>query len=550
MISNYYTFLLLVSTFNSGIPGKRIRAVYSQHADELAIAFHDDPGELVFLCRPDVSALYMHEGRTRARRNSVDLLGDIVDTHVNSVRLRPTDRVVEIGLDSGSTLAAVLYGPRSNVLLLGDGGTILDSFKNPKKLAGTSFHFAPATPAGDIQAFRAACASPEARSVVSAIRRSFPAMGGTLALESVTRAGVDASLMTDGLDSGTFAALERGICSVLTDLERPLARVYISEEGVPAYFSLVPLMLAGGMREELFPDVNRGIRFFLARRASRTLLDGEKESLLTPLRQRIEKEKRALQAIHMDAQEAGRSGTYERFGNALMAALPDLHRGSRAYDGTIEGEPVSIPLEPALSPVQNAQRYFEKAKRAKSAAEESARRMIEISARIERLEQLLAGAEKLSPEERGEKFVTEHAEELESVGLGARSREKERLPFRIFTVDGGFEVWAGKNGANNDLLTLRYAKPDDLWFHARGGSGSHVVLKVHSGKGEPGKKACEQAAAIAAYYSKMKNSGTVAVAMTEKRFVRKPRGAPAGTVMIEREKVLFARPALPAAVGG
>jgi predicted ribosome quality control (RQC) complex YloA/Tae2 family protein len=116
-------------------------------------------------------------------------------------------------------------------------------------------------------------------------------------------------------------------------------------------------------------------------------------------------------------------------------------------------------------------------------------------------------------------------------------------------VDGGFEVWAGKNGANNDLLTLRYAKPDDLWFHARGGSGSHVVLKVHSGKGEPGKKACEQAAAIAAFYSKLKNSGTVAVAMTEKRFVRKPRGAPAGTVTIEREKVLFARPALPAKQG-
>ena len=123
--------------------------------------------------------------------------------------------------------------------------------------------------------------------------------------------------------------------------------------------------------------------------------------------------------------------------------------------------------------------------------------------------------------------------------------EKEKLPFRIFTVDGGFEVWAGKNSANNDLLTLRYAKPDDLWFHARGGSGSHVVLKVRSGKGEPGKKAREQAAGIAAYYSKMKTSGTVAVAMTEKRYVRKPRGSAPGAVVLEREKVIFIHPALP-----
>jgi len=106
-------------------------------------------------------------------------------------------------------------------------------------------------------------------------------------------------------------------------------------------------------------------------------------------------------------------------------------------------------------------------------------------------------------------------------------------------------VWAGKNSANNDLLTLRYAKPDDLWFHARGAGGSHVVLKVGTGKGEPGKKAREQAAGIAAYYSKMKNASMVPVAMTEKRYVRKPKGSQAGTVVIEREKVIFAAPALP-----
>jgi len=545
VISNYYTFLLVVSTFNSSLPGKRVREVYSQHADELSIAFQDHLGKLVFLCRPDLSAVYLHEGKTRARRNSVDLLGDIVDRHVNAVTLRQFDRVVEISLDNGVTLAAVLYGPKSNVLLLGDSGTILDSFKNPKKLTGTSFQFTPAAPPGDFQALGTAFATPERRTVVSAIRRSFPAMGGTLALESVARAGLSASLTTDGVDSEALVALERGVGSVLTDLERPLSRVYISGEDVPAFFSLIPLTLAGGMKEEQFPDINKGIRFFLARRASKTFLDGERESLLTPLRLRIEKEKRALRAIQTDAQEAERAGTYERFGNALMAALPDMQRGSRTFDDTIEGERVSILLDPALSPVQNAQRYFEKAKRAKSAGEESARRMIEISARIDRLEKLLAGAKDLAPGDKEETFLSQHAEEFESVGLGARSREKERLPFRIFTVEGGFEVWAGKNGANNDLLTLRYAKPDDLWFHARGGSGSHVVLKVSSGKGEPGKKACEQAAAIAAYYSKMKNSGTVAVAMTEKRFVRKPRGAPAGTVMIEREKVLFARPALP-----
>jgi predicted ribosome quality control (RQC) complex YloA/Tae2 family protein len=106
-------------------------------------------------------------------------------------------------------------------------------------------------------------------------------------------------------------------------------------------------------------------------------------------------------------------------------------------------------------------------------------------------------------------------------------------------------VWAGKSSENNDLLTLRHAKPNDLWFHARGAGGSHVVLRVGTGSGEPGKRARHQAASIAAYYSKMRSAGTVPVAMTRRKFVRKPRGAPPGTVALEREEVLFVPPQLP-----
>jgi predicted ribosome quality control (RQC) complex YloA/Tae2 family protein len=550
VISNYYTFLFLVSTFNSSIPGRRIREVYSQDADELAIAFNDDPRQLVFLCRPDISAVYLHEGRARARRNSIDLLGDCNGARVNSVAMSPSDRVMHFALDNGMTLAAVLYGPRANVLLLEDSGRIHDSFKNPKKLRGSAVHFAAGGLTYDFDAFRMACASSGSQTVSSVIRRSFPAIGATLALESVARAGADASWKTGGMDSAAFSAIEAGIRSVLNDLATPSPRVYISPDGVPGYFSLVPLRLAGTLKEETFPDVSRAIRFFIAGRGAKTGHDRERESVVAPLRQQLEKGRRAHRAIQADAREAERAGNYEHFGNALMAGLPGLTKGLKRFDAVIDGEEVSIPLEPALSPIQNAQRYFEKAKRAKAAGEESSHRLGQLATRIERLEKLLAEAERSLPGERAGKFFNEHATELEEVGLGPRSREKERLPFRVFTVDGGFEVWAGKNSANNDLLTLRYAKPDDLWFHARGGSGSHVVLKAHSGKGDPGKRACEQAAGIAAYYSKMKTAGTVAVAMTEKRFVRKPRGAPPGTVVIEREKVIFAQPALPREAGG
>ena len=92
---------------------------------------------------------------------------------------------------------------------------------------------------------------------------------------------------------------------------------------------------------------------------------------------------------------------------------------------------------------------------------------------------------------------------------------------------------------------MKYAKQEDLWFHARGASGSHVVLKINSGKGEPSKKAIQEAAAIAAFYSHAKNSNTVPVAMTKKKYVRKPKGAAAGSVTLQQEKVVFVSPKLP-----
>ena len=549
MISNYYTFLSLLSTFHSSFVGKRIREVYTQDPDEICIAFHDEPKQLVCVCRPDLSTAYLHDGRTRARRNSVDLLGGCIGARLTRATLVPFDRVLHCALDNGTIITIVLFGPAANVFLLDASGVVLDSFKNPKKLRGSQKNFPPVVPPDGFPAFRAGCAQQGPHTVVATIRKAFPALGRTLALEAVNRAGIDAALKGGELDTGAILNVENAIREVIADLGTPIPRVYVSPGGAPEYFSLVPLRLAAALREETFSDISKAIRFFIAGRGSSTEHEKEKDSIVAPIRQQIEKGRRTLRAIAADAREAERADTYEEFGARLMAGLPALARGLREYETEIRGENVTIPLDPALSPVQNAQRYFEKAKRARAAGEESARRMIELSARVERLEKLLDGVVSLPPGEGAERFAAEHAAELDEVGLGPRARERESLPFRVFTVDGGFEVLAGKNGANNDLLTLRYAKPDDLWFHARGGSGSHVVLRVHSGKGDPGKKACEQAAGIAAYYSKMKNSGTVAVAMTEKRYVRKPRGAPAGTVMIEREKVIFARPVLPREAG-
>jgi len=129
----------------------------------------------------------------------------------------------------------------------------------------------------------------------------------------------------------------------------------------------------------------------------------------------------------------------------------------------------------------------------------------------------------------------------------ARHPGGERPPdprlFR-YTLDGGWEVLAGRTEADNDRLSLKLAKQDDYWFHVRGMPGSHVVLRSRPDE-EPDRATLKAAAAIAAFHSKARGGGVVAVSCTRARFVSKPRGAKPGTVTIRRETVLKVRPAVP-----
>jgi predicted ribosome quality control (RQC) complex YloA/Tae2 family protein len=206
-----------------------------------------------------------------------------------------------------------------------------------------------------------------------------------------------------------------------------------------------------------------------------------------------------------------------------------------------------VPLDPALTAVQNAQRYFEKARHARRARERAQTRIASLKERHTAIVSLLERIETLTSREDFENFMKTESDKLAALGIKSSRKAHEEPPFRTFMVDGGFEVWAGKDNANNDLLTLKYARPHDLWFHARGVPGSHVVLRIATGKGPPGKKAREQAAGIAAYYSKMRRAGMVPVTMTERRHIRKPKGAPPGTVLVAREETVFATPGLPPA---
>ena len=541
MLTNYHTLGYVASTLHAALRGLRIDQIFTQNADEMVLSFGPGHPSLIFSCRPDLNTAYLHDRFARARSNSTDVLHDAHGNTVTGVTIHPADRIIGLSLASGNRIVLQFFGPQSNALLISSTNIITDAFRKPREVTGKAYADRPGNLVYDPDGLATALRPAGTMHISQSLRKLYPWLGSTLSSELLYRSAIEPATMTTALPEQSLALLSEKFKELLGELRTPRPRIYLDTAEVPVCFSLLPLHHLKDAPVREFDDLHAALRFYCSRRLAGGNLATTLASLRTPLRHHQEKLQRLLKALEEDAREAERAHEYERSGTLIMAHLPEIHKGDISF--TVDG--TTIKLEPGLSPVQNSQRYFTKAKRSKTAAGEKAERLRSAHEQLALASQLLEGLERVYSREDVETFFSQHRADLEIFGLSPGTTERARLPFRVFRVDGGFEVWAGKSSQNNDLLTLRHARPNDLWFHARGSGGSHVLLKLSSGKGEPGKKAKEQAAAIAAYYSKMRTSSLVPVAMTERKYVRKPKGAPPGTVLIERETVLLVEPALP-----
>lgn len=547
MVSNYYTFRALAESLSSKLTGYRIAHAFSQERDELAFAFSGIEGCLIISCRVQENTCYMHRTFTRARRNTTSLFRSSYGKEVLGVSHHPGDRMIVVRLESGESLVLQFYRSKANVLHLDATANITDAFRHAKELRGT--HYVPPQrdePVHDITAFRTSIQEEPGKPVRNILRHCFPELGSTLVHEILARADVPLSATGEEIEAQHVARFTSALASVFADLSMPESQVYSEKNGLPSVFSLIPLRHLEGMHVQQFDDTHEAIRFFISRSRAGSDFQSKRNSIIATLQAQLHKAQRTINALETERGESSRASDYQHAGQLLLT-LPAIEtHGARSVQVEDDNTRRVITLDPRLTLIQNAQRYFEKAKRAQTARRESASRSITITARIADAERLLTALAGITTMKELNALMDTHTANLNEFGIGPRGKEREAIPFRVFTVDGGFEVWAGKSSTNNDLLTTRFAKPNDLWFHARGSSGSHVILRVASSKGEPSKKARDQAAGIAAYYSKMKKARLVPVAMTERKYVRKPKGAPPGTVVLEREQTIFAQPALPA----
>ena len=549
MHSNFYTLQAVAASLATHLSGKTLLRMFSQEKNELVIEVENSDNSLVVCCSGRENTLFLHPGFTRARANVADIMPSTWGSVIGQISMDPSDRVILIPLGTTLRLLIQMFGTQSNVLLVDQNFRIENAFRGSKAHIGQTIVRQQKDLFANPADLCRHAASQTTGTVHQALRRCFPPLGSTVAREILFRANIAENVPPTELHGATLDTLATFLSDTLALMNDPSPRVYQTESRVPVLFSIIELLHVNNLEAKPFSDTHDALRYFIYRRRASTALETETEALLGNVSQTVKRIHRAIGAIAAERDRAHRSLQYERYGKLILSHLHTIPPGAEEVELEDDSGLHRIPLDPGLPVTRMAQHYFEKAKRSRRAERQSAKRLQQLQERARSGEHLIALLHTISTKDQLRRSMDDHREQYDQFGLGPKNRASKEIPFRVFRVDGGFEVWAGKNSANNDLLTLRYAKPNDLWFHARGSGGSHVVLRIASAGGEPGKKAKHQAAGIAAYYSKMRKAKHVPVTMTQRKYVRKPKGAQSGTVTLEREKLIFAEPVLPSSEG-
>jgi predicted ribosome quality control (RQC) complex YloA/Tae2 family protein len=555
MITNYYTLFHLSAELNQEFSGRIVDEIFTQYRGELILSFRETPAVIFAGCEPANNYIYARKTYARARRNSADLFPEIYGIMIEKIYMHPSDRQIYFQLQNGSRLIVQLFGSKANILFVDTRGMVTDLFLKKSDLKNTKLELFSQIQHPDIpeSLHSSIVATYGDQPLSAALKHMYPLFGNILIRELLTRIGMNGEQPLADVLENEIDLLLNGAQRLKEELlSPPSPRVY-SNGTIPVRLSVIPLQHLNEFEFQKYESVSEAICAFRSHvRYEKTLLN-EKEEIMKVLERERLRTERTLQKISEEAETSSRAAQYEKYGKLLIANLHLIKKGdsSAIAEDYVSGsnDLLEIIIDPYLTPAKNAERYFEKAEKSRHAAEEQHQRVSELTKIQKSISQLLTRMEDVITADDLHRFAEENRKELSKFGLKAKKsgqvKKEETLPFRVFTVAGGFQVWAGKSGENNDLLSTRHTAKNDLWFHARGVGGSHVVLKMGTGKGEVSKQAIEQAAAIAAYYSKMKKSKLVPVAMCEGKYVRKPKGVPAGTVTLEREKTLVVEPALP-----
>jgi predicted ribosome quality control (RQC) complex YloA/Tae2 family protein len=294
-----------------------------------------------------------------------------------------------------------------------------------------------------------------------------------------------------------------------------------------------------------FATASECLDAFYKDKAERDLVRQRTTDLTRLLVNESAKNEKKLEKLRETLQEAEEADHYRKLGELLTAHLHAIRKGdasAEVIDYYDEKQPVvSIPLDPQLTPNENAQRYFRKYNKLKNSRAVVAEQIAATEEELRYLASVLQGLETATPSD-----IEEIREELQEqgyirqrgAGKGERKKKQDRPALLCYTSSEGIPIFVGKNNTQNDYVTNRLGQPNDTWLHTKDIPGSHVLIRA----AEYGERTLHEAAMLAAYYSKARESSGVPVDYTRIRHVRKPSGAKPGFVIYEGQRTLFVTP--------
>ncbi len=349
-----------------------------------------------------------------------------------------------------------------------------------------------------------------------------------------------------------WSSFERIIRSLKSGPYEPVIITYShpQEKKSRSYLSPIPLIQFEPDRVQIqnFASISQAAEAYYAETFVRYRLQVLRSSLLQTLHQRLVKNEKKQKQLEEELAHAQKAQELKKLGELITANLSLLKKRADEVEVIDFYDPdqkkIKIRLDPRLTPSQNAQKYFNQYAKLKRSLPILQERLAAVNQEITYLKELqffveeaasLEELEKLKEEVRGE-------EGRKSGGKEKQGTPQSPSPFRRFISSDGFPIWVGRSSRENDLLTLKFAIPDDVWLHAQGVPGSHVLILNRTRSESIPERTLEEAASLAAYYSKGRGLGKVPVDYTLKKYVRKPKGAPPGLVTLIKHKTILAIP--------
>ncbi len=460
---------------------------------------------------------------------------------VTEIRQYGLDRIFRINIDKKNESFSIVIeaiGLNGNIWLLDKNDLILATLRNRKY--DPAVPFAPLTPSDRINPFEVTAKEIEGIMAEAELpphlllKKKLAGLDEILAREIIHRAG--------GETNHDPAEVQKGTKSLAESFGNFAPAYYY--DNIPYAAPLKLKSLAG----EPVKLKTLSLALYEAVKSGKTAREetSQKDKILEAVRKHLKRHEKKLGNIEKDLEQSDLADQFRRYGEILMAHLHDIRKGMNEIElpdlhAAAEGK-VKIKLDPAQNAATNAEQYFKKARKARESRELLERRLEIGRAEKESSASMLAELEN-DFESASEKYQAEIAAILPAETT--QRAQAPRLPYREYTLSTGLRIFVGKDGSDNDETTFHHAKPYELWFHASQCPGSHVVIKFPNKDFVPSKNEIAETAAIAAYHSKARKSKAVPVIYTERRFVRKPRGAKPGLVTVEREKMVMVEPKKP-----